>query len=377
MTIYLDNLAATPTDPRVVERLAAVASTLRANPNSVEHASGQRAHSILAEAHGSVGAFLDRAAEETTLTPGASVALWIAVQDAVDRCPARPVRVLASAIEHPALLKHLGEAGRQHRAAVTLFSVDGRGQPDLAALRGLAREGVDLVCMMAANNEVGSIAPIAAVLEIAREFGARTLVDASQAAGKVEIHDVLRADLVVASGAKLYGPRSAGVLAGHLTRRTRDMVNAMLGTPDVAAAAALALACELRRAEMAETEARVRALRDMLQTELLQSVPGLVLNGDPEARLPGALHVSAPDVPGDAVVSRLWGKVDVSTGAACQSGAPGPSHVLRAMKVSDTIAEGAVRIGVGMFNDEEEVRSAARLIGDAMRTGASRLRRNG
>lgn len=377
MTIYLDNLAATPTDPRVVERHAAVESQLTGNPNSVEHAAGQRAHSILAEAHAGIGAFLERPPEEVTLTPGASSALWIAVQDAVERCPTRPVRVLASAIEHPALLKHLSDARRQHRAEVTLFPVDGYGQPDLTALRRLCREGVDLVCMMAANNEVGSVAPIGSVLGIAQEFGARTLVDASQAAGKIDTHEVLRADQVVISGAKLYGPRSGGALAGQLTRRTREIAGAILGTPDVATAAAMALACELRSVEAAESEARVQAMRDLLQLELLASVPGLVVNGDLKARLPGALHVSAPDVPGDAVVARLWGKVDVSTGAACQSGVPGPSHVLTAMKVGDAIAEGAVRIGVGMFNNTEEVLAAAALIASAMRDGASRLRRCG
>ncbi len=377
MTIYLDNLAATPTDPRVIERHATIASGLRGNPNSVEHASGQRAHSILAEAHTSMGAFLDRPAEEVTFTPGASIALWIAVQDAVDRCPARPARVLASAVEHPALLKHLADAGRQHRAEVTIFPVDGRGQPDLAALRRLCRGGVDLVCMMAANNEVGSVAPIAAVLDVAREFGARALVDASQAAGKIDMRDALRADQVVVSGAKLYGPRASGVLAGQLTRRTRELANSMLGTPDAATATAMAFACELRTAEMVASETRVRAMRDLLETELRAGVPSLVVNGDLEARLPGALHISARDVPGDAVVARLWGKVDVSTGAACQSGAPGPSHVLAAMKVGDEIAEGAVRIGVGMFNSEEEIRWAATLIVGAMKDGAVTMRRWG
>ena len=116
-------------------------------------------------------------------------------------------------------------------------------------------------------------------------------------------------------------------------------------------------------------------MRDMLQAELVARVPRLIVNGDSQARLAGALHLSAPDMPGDAVVARLWGRVDLSTGAACQSGAPGPSHVLSAMRVGDAAAEGAVRIGVGKFNDADEIRSAAALIAEAM--GAVRLRRCG
>jgi cysteine desulfurase len=376
LTIYLDNLAGTPVDPRVVARHAEVSAALAGNPNSVEHAGGQRAHSVLEDARTEVAEFLSSPEDDVMFTPSASMALWIAVQDAIERSPGRPPRILASAVEHPALLKHLTEAGRQGRADVTLFPVDRMGQPDLAALRCRGRDGIDLVCMMAANNETGTVTALSEVITEARECGARILVDVSQAAGRIDLAEALVADHVVLCGAKMYGPRGVGVLAGPLSRRTRDVAAAMLGSPDAAGAAAFALACKLRAGEMKADEARITGMRDRLEARLLARVPGLSVNGDPGRRLAGALHVSVPNVPGDAVAARLWGKVDVSTGAACQSGAPGPSHVLSAMGVTDAAAVGAVRIGIGRFNTDAEIDAAAHLLTEAMTASPNRLRRS-
>ena len=229
--------------------------------------------------------------------------------------------------------------------------------------------------MMAANNELGTITPLREVLAIARELGARTLVDASQAAGRMPLADELaEADHVIVSGAKMYGPRT-GALCGPLARRTLDMVHELFGTPDVAAASALALACDLRLSEMASDEARIAGMRDGLERTLLETVPGLVVNGDLEHRLAGALHVSHPDLPGEAVIARLHNLVDLSSGAACQSGVPGPSHVLKAINLSADLADGAVRICVGKFNTEEEVERAGNLIADAMQAGRVAVRR--
>lgn len=375
MTIYLDNLASTPIDPRVAQHYAATAVAIAANPNSGEHASGQVAQAELERSRATVGALVGRTGEETLVTPSASIALWIAVQDAIIRGLKRRIHVLASAVEHPSLLRNLVDADRDGRILLTLFPVDPRGQPDLDGLRRLAREPVDLVCVMAANNELGTVTPLREVLAIAREHGARTLVDASQAAGRMSLADELAdADHVIVSGAKMYGPRT-GALCGTLARRTLDLVHGMFGTPDVAAASALALACDLRRSEMVSDEARIAEMRDELERTLLNSVSGLTVNGDLEHRLAGALHVSHPDLPGEAVIARLHNLVDVSSGAACQSGAPGPSHVLKAINLAPDLADGAIRICVGKFNTEEEVKRAGNLIADAMRAGRVAVRR--
>ena len=377
LSIYLDNLAATPIDPRVVAVYAETALNLRGNPNSAEHASGHQAETMLLESAASVGRFIGHQADDMMFTPSASSALWIAVQDAISRGGSRRIRVVATAVEHPSLLRQLVEADEQGRITLTLLPVSGLGQPDPDALRRMCRERVDLVCVMAVNNEIGTISPIGDFLDIAQEHGARTLVDASQAAGRIAMTNQLtRADHVVINGSKMYGPRGIGVLAGAVSRRTRDGLHSLFGTADAAAAAAMAAACVLRASEMGVDEVRIAKQRDALQELLLEHVPGLIVNGDLEHRLAGVLHVSAPAVGGEALVARLWGKVDLSTGAACQSGVAGPSHVLRAMKVAGWISEGAVRMCVGKFNDDDEIAEAGALIASTMQViAASSVRR--
>lgn len=368
LEIYLDNLASTPIDPRVSAHQAAVSNSLPANPNSAVHASGMHAANVLAKAKAEVGEFLGVAERDIHFVPSASSALWLALEDSIAR-RGDGVRVLASAIEHPSLLRHLERAHRAGRIRLELFPVTALGQPDLDTLaRKGASSPVGLICAMAANNEIGTIAPTSDILAIAQGLGALTLVDASQAAGRYRIEDITAsADYVVVSGAKMYGPRRVGVLAGAITNAAGSLMEPMFGTPDVAAASAMALTCSLAAAEMATDGARIFDLRDRLQTFLVERVPGLSVNGDTDARLKGALHISAPAVHADVLVARLWGKVALSSGAACQSGVPGPSHVLTAIGLEDWAVEGAVRICVGKFNDTGEIERAGILIADAMR----------
>lgn len=377
MEIYLDNLASTPIDPRVSAHQAAVANATPANPNSAVHASGMQAANELAKAITDIAQFFGAAEGDTLVMPSASSALWLALEDAIVR-RGRGMRLLASAIEHPSLLRHLETAERDGRISLELFPVDSRGQPDLEHLGEMTASGrTDMICMMAANNEIGTIAPVGKVLTIAQNCEALTLVDASQLAGRCRIRDITAAaDYVVASGAKMNGPRRVGVLAGALSRTVAGSVEAMFGTPDAAAASAMALACTIAEAEMDEEGARIGHLRDRLQAILVEEVPDLVVNGDVDARLSGALHISSPAIAGEVLIARMWGKVAVSTGAACQSGVPGPSHVLRAMALDDWIVDGAVRICVGRFNDEAEIKRAGALLADAMRAAPEIRRRH-
>lgn len=374
MTIYLDNLAATPIDPRVVAHYRAAMLGNPANAHSQEHSLGLAARRGLEEASATLLRALGTEADpgEVTFTPGASAALWIAVEDTIARVAGRPARVAASEVEHPALLAALRRAQGEGRVALTLIGVDAHGAPRLEAVEKGLRGGADLLCTMAANNEVGTITDRPPITALAARYGARHLVDASQAAGRVALADVLAADLVVVSGAKIYGPRRAGALIGQLSGYAERLAHDVFGSPDVAAASALAFAMALRAAEREADEPRLAVMRDALEAQLCAAVPGLRVNGSPTARLAGSLHVSTPHLPGEAAVSRLWGEVALSTGAACQSGAPGPSHVLNAMDIPDWAREGAVRIGVGRFNDPDEVARAGELIAAALRAAPSR-----
>ncbi|MCJ2108089.1 aminotransferase class V-fold PLP-dependent enzyme [Methylobacterium sp. E-041] len=366
MEIYLDNLASTPVDPRVAAHQAEVAVALHGNPNSAEHASGMQSANVLTKAREDVGHFLGAEQEDTHFLPSASSALWLALEDAIARRGA-DMRVLASAIEHPSCLRHLETAAAAGRIRLELFPVNALGQPDLSHLEQMAQGGVDLICAMAANNEIGTIAPINEVLRLADRHGALTIVDASQAAGRFRIGQVTAAaDYVVASGAKMNGPRRIGVLAGRIKGVTAGLLEPMFGTPDAAAASALALACALAATEMEQNGERIAVLRDRLEAILTERVPGLRVNGDRGARLAGALHVSSPAIPAEALVVRLWGKVALSSGAACQSGVPGPSHVLTAMGLEDWVVEGGIRMCVGKFNDAAEIERAGAIIAEAM-----------
>ena len=371
LTIYLDNMAATPIDPRVAEHHCAAMRDIGANPNSVEHLPGSEAQAALDRAADEVLRTLGSEADAVTFTPGASPALWLAVEDAIARVGSRPARIAATAVEHPALLAALRRAERDGRIALTLIPVDAPAAPRLDALEAVLAEGLALLCTMAANNEVGTISDLSAVGEIAARYGARHLVDASQAAGRIDMSDAIQADLVVISGAKIYGPRRTGALVGAITSHARTLAHDVFGSPDAPSAMALAHAVMLRSAEKEADERRIAAMRDGMQARLLDLVPDLTVNGDPAARLAGSLHISSPHVAGEVAVSRLWGRVAVSTGAACQSGVPGPSHVLSAMDVPEWVRDGAVRIGIGRFSTDAEIAIAAEAVAQALAPAAS------
>lgn len=374
MTIYLDNMAATPVDPRVAERHRAAMAENPANAHSSEHSLGVDAQRTIDNASTALIRALGCYEGEVTFTPGASAALWLAVEDAVGRVVGRPARIAATEVEHPALLGALRRAEREGRATVAMIGVDEHGAPKLGAIEQALDWGADLLCTMAANNEVGTITDIRPVAAAARRRGVRHLVDASQAAGRIELSSVLDADLIVVSGAKAYGPRRAGALLGKLSAYGSRLAHDVFGSPDVSAAVALAYAMSLRAAEREADERRLAAMRDALQSHLLDAVPGLRVNCSQAPRLAGSLHVSTPHLPGEAVIGRLWGQVALSTGAACQSGVPGPSHVLSAMDIPEWAKEGAVRIGIGRFNIEEELAQAGELIAAAL-NGAAPARR--
>lgn len=336
------------------------------NPYSAEHSVGADAKAAIDDSATTIAGSLGMDCSEVTFTPGASAALWLAVEDAIARSGSRPARIAATAVEHPALLSALRNAERAGTVLLTIVPVDGIGAPRFDAIETIITEGVDLLCTMAANNEVGTVSDLRAIAAITGRRGVRHLIDASQAAGRVDPATIPVADIVIVSGAKAYGPRRVGAMVGPLTSRARQLGHNVFGSPDAPAAIALATAIALRDEERSLDEARIGALRDALEVRLIDAVPGLKVNGSCE-RLAGSLHVSTPHIPGEAAVARLWGQVAVSTGAACQSGVPGPSHVLSAMGVEGWIAEGAVRIGVGKFNTPEDIDRAAEMIGAALR----------
>lgn len=367
--IYLDCHATTPVDPRVVDAMSQEMSQFRGNPNSVDHVHGEWASRRLQSAAATVGKLFGVYAEDVRFTSSATDALRLALAHAVSNNRAPPLRVAVSTVEHPALLDMVRQAEGAGAIVPTWLPCDEFARIPFEAIERALGAGSNLVCLIAANNEVGTIQALSDVADLVKAHGASLLLDASQAAGRIAIDNArLESDYLVVSGHKLYGPSGIGALIGP------NMSDARYGwpagghepTPNLPGAVGLAEACRLRQAEMFEDEARIVGLRDRLQSSLLERVPNIVINGDLNSRLAGNLHISPRDAPNDQVVARLRGKVSISTGAACASGADAPSHVLRAMRLPEWRQEGALRIGVGKFNTVEEIDVAADMIAQAI-----------
>lgn len=368
--IYLDHHATTPVDPRVAEVVLRVMTERYGNANSAEHAFGREAAGLVDTAASQVAALVGAEPEDVRFTSGASEALRLALAYASQPCGDRPLKVAASAIEHPALIAELERGQGLGWFDLRWIQVDGDGLVALDAVQTALDDGAELLCLMAANNEVGAVQPIEGAAHRARATGAAILVDATQAAGRIPL--AARAwgvDYLVVSGHKLYGPKGVGALIGPELGQAPPPERYAFhdATPNVPGIAGLGEACRLSGEEMEQDEPRIAALRDRLQDRLLASLPGAVVNGPAAQRLAANLHLSITGAENGAVVARLSPHVALSTGAACASGAEAPSHVLRAMGLPTWRQDGALRISLGRFTTETQIDMAATAIVEAIR----------
>lgn len=372
MQIYLDNNAATPVDPRVLAAFARVAIH-PGNPQSSEHSFGRAASVHLTVAAEAVSALIGAQPDQIVFLPGATAALTLVIDEHYRA--ARKASFGVGAADHAAVLNRLRDLSRVG-AGLWLAPVDYKGHLCLDEFETLVHaHSPSLVCLAAANNEVGTVDDLASACRTARDAGAMVMIDACQAAGKVPLSfQDLDCDFLVLSGAKLYGlPRTAAVVSRH---KLGDATKSRFGSPDAPGAASLGEACRLRTEEMSEDEAHIARLRDRLENILRDAFPDMRVNGDPSRRLAGTLNFAIPGVLSDAVLARVDGRIAISSGAACQSGAQGPSHVLRAMNAPDWVLDGALRVGIGKFNTAEEIEEAATiLVAATQAVRAARFRR--
>lgn len=364
--VYLDHHATTPVDARVADLVLRTMTEDFGNANSIDHAFGRRARAIVELAAGLVGELVGASADNVRFTSGSTEALRLSIADLLHRRRPDRLRVALTRVEHKALIDEVLAAATDGHAEAMWIDVDDRARLDMDCLDRVLASGVDVLCVMAANNEVGNVYPIAECARRARRAGAAVLVDATQAAGRIPV-DLYRdgIDYLSMSAHKMYGPKGVGALVVGDAGFALDTVwNS--GTPNVPGIAGFGEASRLRHAEMHDDEHRVAALRDHLEALLRDRIPGLTVNGDIRNRLSGNLHVSIPGVPNDAVVARLQSTVALSTGAACVSGTHALSHVLRAMELSDAAQEGALRMGLGRSTTRDEVEFAAESIAAAV-----------
>ncbi|MFZ5731395.1 MAG: cysteine desulfurase family protein [Pseudomonadota bacterium] len=376
--IYMDHHATTPVDPRVADVVLHAMVNVFGNANSVDHTHGEAALDLVERATVEVADLIGSDVAGVRFTSGSTESIRLAVGHAIATRRDRVLRIAATTVEHQAVLDAIRIGLRSGLAEVFWMEVDAEANLRPESLQAALREKVDLVCVMGANNEVGTIYPVEQIARDVHLADAKVLVDGTQAAGRVDLR-VLDWDLdyLAFSSHKIYGPKGVGALVVSSDTVHSEITEHVLGhdgTLNVPGIVGFGEACRLMRAEGAGDERRIRACRDRLEARLLHDLPDIVVNGNRGNRLAHNLHLSLPGIPNDAVIARLRNKVAVSTGAACSSGAQTPSHVLKAMGLSEDMQEGAIRIGLGKYTTQDEVDRAAAEIVAAVREVAGSMR---
>ncbi len=365
LPVYLDNNATTRTDPRVVEAMLPYFTEDYGNPGSESHAFGWRAEEALLLAREQLAEVLGAASsDEILFTSGATESNNLALQGLAEGLVKRGDHLIAQETEHPSVLEVLQALVRKGRK-VSLLPVDANGLVDPQQLRETLTPRTVLVSLMFANNEIGTLQPVAELARVCREREVLFHCDAAQAVGKVPIHvEALGIDLLSISAHKMYGPKGVGALM--LSERLRRSAFAPLmfggsqerglrpGTVPVALAVGLAKASQLCSEELDVESTRLRGLTEKLLKTLQAGIPGAELNGHPYRRLPGTLNVLFPGVESSKLLLGLPGFA-LSSGSACSSGSGKVSHVLTALGRSESQARASLRFGLGRFTTAEEV----------------------
>lgn len=373
LSIYLDYHATTPVDPRVADRVLHTMTTEFGNASSIDHTWGDRAETTIQQAAQHIATLTDANPKDIIWTSGATESINLAIQGtikALEKSGIHP-HIAITAVEHKAVLDTCHILEQQQRIQLTTLPVNHHACLDLKALEDACASGnLHLLCIMAANNEVGTIYPTETIASIAQRHTIPFLCDASQAIGKIPIQfNQWGITMLALSAHKLYGPKGVGALIvrkGHplepLIYGGGHQKGLRSGTLNVSGIVGLGDACRLRSQEMAQDKQRVGAMRDRLQHRLNAQIPNLVVNGDLHHRLAGNLHISIPGIPNSAVIARVRDRLAISTGSACSSGVETPSHVLQAMKLPNDQIEGALRIGIGKFTTDEDIAHAANIL---------------
>lgn len=378
LPIYLDNHATTRVDPRVVEAMLPYFTQVYGNAGSTSHSFGWEAKAAADDARGRIAAAINASEREIVFTSGATESNNLAIRGIAERARRRGNHLVSVTTEHKAVLDPLKKLARRG-FEVTLLPVtpiSGFVKPE--QIDAVLRDDTCLVSVMMANNEIGVIQPIAEIGELCRQREIPFHCDATQAVGKVPV-DVaaLNVDLLSFTAHKIYGPKGIGALYVRRGTRLEGQIdgggqenNLRSGTLPVPLVMGFAAAIDLCSQEMQGSERlRLHRLRDRLFTQLQTALPDVVVNG-PELpdnyhlnslRLPGNLNVAFPLVQGEALMMSMR-DIAVSSGSACTSANPEPSHVLRAIGQTEDLTLASLRFGIGRFNSEEEIDLAAQLV---------------
>jgi cysteine desulfurase len=372
--IYLDYQATTPCDPRVLEKMLPYFCDIFGNPHSRNHPHGWLAETAVEKARSQVAEIIKADPREVIFTSGATESNNLAIKGVAHFNKGKPTHFITSPIEHKCVLdtcRHLEQEGVE----VTYLPVGRDGLIDLETLRSAIKDTTRLVSIMAVNNEIGVIQPLAEIGKICRERGVLFHTDAAQAVGKIDLDiEAMAIDLMSISGHKIYGPKGVGAL--YVRRRPRVRLQALIngggqergmrsGTLSPALCVGLGEACALSLLEMADEPLRLKKLADRFYKGVMDRLPEVFLNGHPEHRIPGNLNLSFAHVEGESLIMGVK-KLSVSSGSACTSASLEPSYVLRAIGVGEELAHTSIRFGFGRFTTEAEVDEALAVLIDSV-----------
>jgi cysteine desulfurase len=361
--VYLDYNATTPVDPRVIAAMSPFWASSWGNPSSVEHSFGWDAADAVDMARGHVADLINARPDEVLFTSCATESVNLALRSIGD--PRTPVPWLTTAAEHEAVLRTCALIQVQSGGCATVLPVDSAGAVGLSAFEEACETRRTFVSVMIANNEIGTVCALRPFAEIAHDSGALFFSDITQAIGRIPM-DVHQSslDLAAFSGHKLCGPKGVGALfirggdprinlhpfivGGRHERGLRA------GTMNVPGIVGFGEACRIARLEMEEESRRVLALRDRLECALLAELSDIWINGDPKSRLANTASIGFKGVDARTMIRDMH-DIAVSTRSACSSGNSGPSHVLKAIGLSDEDAYSCIRFSLGRFTTEEEI----------------------
>jgi cysteine desulfurase len=364
LPVYMDHHATTPVDPRVFEEMRPYFMEHFGNAASRNHAFGWRAEEAVEKARLQIASLVGARPREIVFTSGATESINLALKGVTERSGGRGNHVITWQTEHRAVLdtcRHLEKNGFR----VSYLPVERDGLLSLDSLRRSITDKTILISLLLANNEIGVVQPVAGVGKLAREKDIVFHVDGVQALGKIPVSvEDNHIDLLSLTAHKLYGPKGVGALYVRRSARKVDLAPQIdgggherglrSGTLNVPGIVGFGQACEVCATGMASEAARLAALRDRLKDGILRRLDGISINGSLEARLPHNLHLSFSGVDGESLLLGL-DDVAVSSGSACTTADPEPSHVLRALGITPKLAQASIRFGLGRFNTGEEV----------------------
>jgi cysteine desulfurase len=360
--VYLDHNATTPVHPEVLEAMMPFFKEHFGNASSI-HWAGREVKQYLDEAREKVAALLHATPEEVVFTSCGTESINMAIKGVAFALQEKGRHIITTQVEHHAVL-HTCQYLKKMKFEITYLTVDRDGLIDLEELRRSIKPQTTLITIMFANNETGTIFPVEAIGEIAREKGVIFHTDAVQAVGKLPVDlSKLPVDILSLSGHKLYAPKGIGAQYIRAGTKLTPLIQGggqersrRAGTENVPYIVGLGKASEIAKRDFAKRQSHLLALRDRLHQGILQSIPQVKLNGHPTQRLPNTLNLSFLFIEGESLLLNLdLEGIAVSSGSACTSGSLEPSHVLLAMGVPHEIAQSAIRFSLGWENKEEDV----------------------